>query len=67
MNYTVMNRPCSITTDDKLWCISGVSKTHGSGVLAWCYDQADAEYWYDQMKGDADFSALIYHKFTENK
>jgi hypothetical protein len=63
MKYSVMQLPCSIQPDHKLWCIVGESKSWGSGVLAWCYDEEHAVYWYEQMKDDPEFTKISYEKF----
>lgn len=58
-----MSRPCSITTDDRLWCIAGVNKLGGSGVLAWCYDQADANTVYNEFFACGMFEKLSMYKY----
>jgi hypothetical protein len=65
MKYRVMGNPCSITTDDKLWCISGSHPVYGAGVLAWCYDEEHARFWYEIMVVDPEFTGLYCHKFIE--
>lgn len=65
MIYKCMERPCTIQTDDKLWCIVGTSKNYGSGVLAWCYDKDDAEFWFNQMIEDKEFLTLSYSKWVD--
>jgi hypothetical protein len=51
-HYTFRNHPCSITPDEKLWCVQGEFKGSGSGVLEWCWDQRDAEAIMAKMKKD---------------
>ncbi len=41
-DYVYRNLPCNIVTDDQLWAVSGQDVRGGSGVLEWCYDEADA-------------------------
>lgn len=48
--YAYRNLPCSIVADEALWCVSGQDVRGGSGVLEWCYDQADARDIYSSMQ-----------------
>lgn len=42
-DYSYRGLPCSIAPDSELWTIGGHDKRNGgSGVLEWCYDEADA-------------------------
>jgi hypothetical protein len=40
--YRYRNLPCTIGTDENLWCVSGQDVHGGCGVLEWCYDEKDA-------------------------
>lgn len=41
-DYTYRGHPCSIASDESLWLVSGHDMRGSSGVLEWCYDEADA-------------------------
>jgi hypothetical protein len=41
-DYTYRGLPCNIAPDEELWMVGGHDKRGGSGVLEWCYDEADA-------------------------
>lgn len=44
VDYHYRHLPCSIASDEKLWCISGIDlRNSSSGVLEWCYDEHDAQ------------------------
>lgn len=49
-DYAYRGLPCSIVPDEELWCVAGVDKRGGSGVLEWCYNEADAKYVLEQMQ-----------------
>ena len=58
-----MSRPCNIVDDEKLWYIYGSSVNHGSGVLAWCYDEEDSKQVLSEFKEHEEFSNLGFEKF----
>lgn len=64
--YRYRGLPCSIRSNDNLWCVSGRDLLNGgSGVLEWCYDEEDAEYRLSTMKRFSNqFADLLAHKFT---
>lgn len=62
--YQWRNLPCTIQPDDKLWCVSGQS-FKGSGVLEWCYDEADAQTILSQMRRSFGFRGLRAHPYVE--
>lgn len=64
-DYLFLHRPCSITTDDQLWCVAGQTP-NGGGILCWCYDRDDAEYCYNMLKDDPYYSNLNFHKYQED-
>lgn len=63
MIYKCEERPCNIVPMEELWCICGQSRTRGAGVLAWCYDKDDAEYWFNRMVQDDEFIKIEYRKW----
>lgn len=52
--------PSNITSDSKLWCITGTHRqirngvviSEGGGVLEWCYDEQDAKARLSELKKD---------------
>jgi len=67
-HYNFRNLPCTIREDGDLWYVSGVYDDGilmTSGVLEWCYDEADAKYHMNKMENYGFFSRLCYGKFNE--
>ena len=67
--YKLRNLPCNITTEDKLWCISGVRDLEGDlygGVLEWCYDEQDVKNLLVEMEKDSSFKVLQAHPFLQS-
>lgn len=63
--YVYRNLPCSIVSDDKLWCVSGSDAQGGSGVLEWCYDESDAQDIFTSMKRFPErFKDLVMEKWS---
>lgn len=64
--YKYRNYPCNITSDDLLWCISGINGLTGaSGVLEWCYSQEDAEQLLTVMQASAELFNLTAMPYSE--
>lgn len=63
--YPYRGLPCNITTDDKLWAVSGIDGK-GGGILEWCYDAADAQRILLEMRKYAQFSGLRAHPYLED-
>ncbi len=64
--YIYRNLPCSIVTDDKLWCVSGSDVRGGSGVLEWCYDEDDARYILESMQRFPErFTGIKVEKWSD--
>lgn len=58
------NRPISITTKDRLWCIEGHhADGSGGGVLAWCYDELDAKHGLELFRATGDYEELSASKY----
>lgn len=64
--YNYRNCPCSITDDDKLWCILGADGTM-CGVLEWCYDEEDAKSLLEEMQQYPQFQNLKCIAWSEIK
>jgi hypothetical protein len=63
--YPQLARPCTITTDDKLWCVTGHAPDAG-GVLAWCYDADDAARIKEIVQDSGLFSCVESKKYNPN-
>ena len=65
--YKYRGYPCSIQSEDKLWCVVGEDIiSNSAGVLEWCYDQKDAEQVKAIMAATNNFrqlEAIPYSKF----
>lgn len=63
--WRYVRRPCNITTDDKLWCVSGQTKDgKGGGVIAWCFDSNDAIRVYGLVMDSGLFKDVSFGKWT---
>ena len=63
--YQARNYPCTIQSDDKLWCITGRDiVTNSGGILEWCYDQKDAEQLLEKMQASNEFNYLVASKYN---
>ena len=66
MEYKFRGLPCTILSNDKLWCVTGGRKTKdGDGGGVWCYDKEDAEYLMNLMAQDPSFYSLGVKKWQE--
>lgn len=64
--YKIVRRPCNITTDDKLWYVSGKEKAgQGGGVIAWCTDSTDAKQVYQMVTESGLFSNIRWGKWNQ--
>lgn len=68
LRSTYLHRGPNITplTGQSLHVIRGVCST-GRGVLAWCYDQFDAEVGLEMFKATGDYSDLSISRFTQDR
>lgn len=64
--YRYRNFPCTITSDEKLWCVSGRDIIDNSaGILEWCFDAMDAKEVFLLMQASGDFKDLEYNKYKK--
>lgn len=40
--YTPRGLPSNVVPDEQIFWVAGKSKSFGSGILEWCYDELDA-------------------------
>ena len=66
MAYKFRNLPCTITEENKIWCVVG-SYENGYGILEWCYDKNDAEIILEKMLEykDSRLSGMKIQKWSE--
>lgn len=65
-DYVYRGLPCSIVEDERLWCVSGEDVRGGSGVLEWCYDEADAlEILTSMQRFPERFLGVVVLKWSE--
>lgn len=65
--WRYVRRPCNITTDDKLWTVSGQTKNgKGGGVIAWCIDSQDAVHVYDLVMISGLFKNVSWEKWQSS-
>lgn len=67
--YEFRNLPCNMVPEKELWCIVGSFKFEdgfsGSGILEWCYNEADAFAQLEYMQQFPGFSGLAAEKYIE--
>lgn len=65
-DYRYRGLPCSIAPDHLLWTVAGCDKRGGSGVLEWCFDEADAQAVLSEMRRFPHrFSGLVAEPFSK--